>query len=186
MLLLYFKLCDAMDCIQGCRKGTLCQRNRFAVSPHKLCRNAHQKAYKAPPRTISLSDDTRSRGSPREDVRFFVVAIWHHYRHGTWHYNSLPMGKSLGALCTDANIVSLSGPDLSVLKDVVALKDREILPLGIRNPREAPMSLKTALVSLLNVPAKQRQKKNHKHNKTGMKRRTFKKRRTVSAEETIL
>ena len=118
-----------------------------------------RRPIRPPPRTISLSDDTRSRGSPREDVRFFVVAIWHHYRHGTWPYNSLPMGKSLGALCTDANIVSLSGPDLSVLKDVVALKDREILPLGIRNPREAPMSLKTALVSLLNVPAKQRQKK---------------------------
>ena len=46
--------------------------------------------------------------------------------------------------------------DLSVLKDVLAsnlrdLKDREILPLGIRNAREAPMSLKQALVSLLNV-----------------------------------
>ena len=44
--------------------------------------------------------------------------------------------------------------DLSVLKDVLAsnlrdLKDREILPLGIRNAREAPMSLKRALVSLL-------------------------------------
>lgn len=83
MLLLYFKLCDAMDCIQGCRKGTLCQRNRFAVSPHKLCRNAHQKAYKA---TTEDHIPLRWHQKQRQPARRCAILCGCHLASlSTWH-----------------------------------------------------------------------------------------------------
>ena len=137
----YFKLCDALDCIQGCRKGTHNATDLQSALTNFVV--AHQEAYDSTvwlPKHRYLQHLALQLTSHGKIVGCFV----HERKHRVAKRYAENVRKVDGTF------------DLSVLKDVLAsnlrdLKDREILPLGIRNAREAPMSLKQALVSLLNV-----------------------------------
>ena len=137
----YYTLCNVLDCIFGCRNGRFghvdLQRHLSAFVV------AHQKAY--------------------------ASSLWvpkHHYlqhlammleRHGKVVGCFVHERKHRVAKRYAENVRKVDKTfDVSVLKDVLAsnirdLQDKEILPLGIRSPKEASYELTLAVCNALNT-----------------------------------
>lgn len=137
----YYKLCNVLDCISGCRTGRFghvdLQRHISAFV------EAHQAAYGSSlwvPKHHYLQHLAMMLERHCRVVGCFV----HERKHRVakrYAENARKVDKTF---------------DVSVLKDVVAsnirdLQDKEILPLGIKSPKEASSELTLAVCSALNT-----------------------------------